>query len=62
MNILFRKAGPDDAALLRRLAAEAFYNAYAKFNMETDMKMYMETYFTEERVQAEISDPHLYFL
>lgn len=56
-GLAIRHAVPDDAALLRELAARTFYDAFIVNNTPENMEAYMSEAFTLRRVEAELADP-----
>lgn len=60
MNI--RVATTADLANLRKLAIDAFINAYAMFNKETDMQQYLKENFSEDVLRAELTNPEIVIL
>lgn len=60
MNI--RVATTADLANLRKLAIDAFINAYAVFNKETDMQQYLKENFSEDVLRAELTNPEIVIL
>lgn len=60
MNI--RVATTADLANLRKLAIDAFINAYAVFNKETDMQQYLNENFSEDVLRAELTNPEIVIL
>lgn len=60
MNI--RVASTADLLELRQLAIDAFINAYAIFNKETDIQQYLKENFNEEVLRAELSNPEILIL
>lgn len=62
MSISIRTARYSDEVSLRELSIASFVHAYAAHNTETDMQNYLATHFSEQAIQAELSDPSLCFL
>ena len=60
MNI--RVATTADLANLRKLAIDAFINAYAVFNKEADMQQYLKENFSEDVLRAELTNPEIVIL
>lgn len=60
MNI--RVATTADLANLRKLAIDAFINAYAVFNKETDIQQYLKENFSEDVLRAELTNPEIVIL
>ncbi|MFM2016478.1 MAG: hypothetical protein RL007_134 [Bacteroidota bacterium] len=60
MNI--RVASTADLLELRQLAIDAFVNAYAIFNKETDIQQYLAENFSEEVLRAELTNPDVVIL
>jgi len=60
--MIIRVATTDDLADLRQLAIDAFINAYAVFNKETDMQQYLKENFSEEVLHAELTNPDIVIL
>lgn len=64
-QVLIRKAVVKDAAVLAKVAWQAFDEAFSEHpaNHPDDMRAYMEKAFTEEAIRAEIADPsNIYFV
>jgi ribosomal protein S18 acetylase RimI-like enzyme len=59
---LIRYATMDDAAMLTRLCVRTFYDAFRDACSPEDMRLYLATWFTEERIGRELSDPRATFL
>ena len=50
-----RKAGKADVIELSALCRKTFYEAYSSYNTVNDMQAYMDTHFTAERLEVELS-------
>jgi diamine N-acetyltransferase len=61
MELIIRKAGKEQAALLAQLGAKTFYDAFANQNTEEDMEQYLRTHFTPGLVAAEFDEPGVQF-
>ena len=61
-RIAIRPATPSDAALLAKLRAQTFYEAFAADTPEEDMTAYSAASFTPERLAAQIADRLSLFL
>jgi ribosomal protein S18 acetylase RimI-like enzyme len=63
MQIVIRRANRNDAALLANLAVKTFYETYAAFNTEEDMKQHTSRQFNESELLKDItSSSKDYFL
>ena len=51
-----------DAHVLSEFGAMTFYDTFAQYNKETDMKTYLEKTFALDQVKKEINDPSVTFL
>lgn len=60
MNI--RVASTTDLPELRQLTIDAFINAYAVFNKETDMQQYLKENFSEDVLRSELTNPEIVIL
>lgn len=60
--MLIRVATTADLVSLRKLAIDAFINAYAVFNKETDMQQYLKENFSEDVLRAELTNPEIVIL
>jgi diamine N-acetyltransferase len=60
--MIIRVATTSDLADLRQLAIDAFINAYAVFNKETDIQQYLAENFSEEVLRAELTNPDVVIL
>lgn len=63
-SILVRRAVPEDAQLLTRLAYKTFWDAFAHHpkNALDDLSHYMRQAFSAEQIEKELSDPKCTFL
>ena len=57
-----RIAGVEDAALVADLSRKTFYDSFAAFNTEENMRMYMDQQFTREMQMAEVGAPGRTFI
>ncbi len=57
-----RRGSPEDVAVLAELAAGTFRDTFARQNTPADLEIYLERWFTPERIAAEIEDPGSTFL
>jgi diamine N-acetyltransferase len=55
--LIIKPAYKQDAALLAKLGATTFYDAFAKNNKPEDMEQYISTRFTTEQLEAEFDHP-----
>jgi GNAT superfamily N-acetyltransferase len=55
LNISIRAAGANDVVTLTKLSRETFCDTYAAYNTPEDMDLYLEGYFTEEKLAAEVA-------
>jgi ribosomal protein S18 acetylase RimI-like enzyme len=55
--VIYRKAGPDDAAQLAEFGARSFVDSYAHVMDRAELEAYVCAHYTPERVEEEISDP-----
>src|SRR5436190_10149706 len=51
-----KKAGPEQAQILRRLAIQTFIEAYSAFNTKEDMEAYLEKSFSPQAVTREMDE------
>jgi ribosomal protein S18 acetylase RimI-like enzyme len=61
-NYAIKRATPQDAALLATFGARAFSNTFAAENTAEDMKLFIETNYTTEKLTEELTDPRSIFL
>jgi diamine N-acetyltransferase len=61
-TIVIRMANAQDVAMLTELCRQTFYDTYVDYNTPEDMDMYLEGYFTEEKLAVEIVSPTNTFL
>ena len=63
MEIMIRKAGVNDAALIADLSRETFYETFADHNSEQDMQLFLEKQFTRAALMQEVgNEGNLFFL
>jgi diamine N-acetyltransferase len=55
-------ANKDDAAMIAVLSRRTFQDAFASFNTEANMKLFMHNEFSAERLVAQVSEPGNIFL
>lgn len=55
------KVYPEDFRAVQRIAKETFFETFAEFNTESDMKKYLEENFSDEKIKAELSNPESVF-
>lgn len=55
--MIYRKAGPDDAAALAEFGARSFVDSYAHVMERAELESYVAEHYTVERMSAEIADP-----
>jgi ribosomal protein S18 acetylase RimI-like enzyme len=61
--IIIRPALPGDAAALSELSTTTFVDTYAAYNTAEDMQLYIDTYFTPQRITEEINSSTIqYFI
>lgn len=60
--LTIRIASAEDAALVTDLARKTFYESFAVYNTEENMRIYMEEQFTREKQLAEVGAPGRLFL
>lgn len=56
------EAGPADAALVADLSRRTFYDSFARYNTEENMRLFLEEQFPRERQMAEVGAPGRIFL
>jgi len=62
-RLRIRLAGVEDAALVADLSRKTFYESFASFNTEENMRIYMEQQCTREKQMAEVGAPgRIFFL
>lgn len=61
-KITIRLASLSDASMLAELGAKTFYETFASFNTEEDMKSYMEKNFTVDQLACELKEKGTTFL
>ncbi len=59
--LVIEKAGPDDATLIVDVARKTFVETYSELGIRNNMGTYMEDYFTNEKIRAELSREDLHF-
>lgn len=50
-----------DAATIAELSRKTFYDTFASFNTEANMKLFMETTYDRQKLMAEVSSPDFHF-
>src|SRR5579863_6235486 len=61
-TIRIQVAGPEDAALVADVSRRTFYDTFARYNTEENMRMYLDEQFPRERQMAEVGAPGRVFL
>jgi diamine N-acetyltransferase len=61
-SVWIRVAGPEDAALVADVSRRTFYETFARYNTEENMRMYLDEQFPRERQMAEVGAPGRVFL
>jgi GNAT superfamily N-acetyltransferase len=61
-NVRIRIAGVEDARLVAEMSRRTFYESFAPFNTEENMRMYLEEQFPIERQMAEVGAPGRIFI
>ena len=61
-NIHIRPAGPGDAELIADFSRRTFFESFARYNTEENMRLYLEEQFPRERQIAEVGAPGRIFL
>jgi GNAT superfamily N-acetyltransferase len=61
-TIRIRVAQPEDAALVADISRRTFYDTFARYNTEENMRMYLDEQFPSERQMAEVGAPGRVFL
>jgi len=61
-NYVIQQATPQDAPLLATFGARAFSDTFAKENTAEDMKLFIESNYTTEKLHQELTDPLSVFL
>jgi ribosomal protein S18 acetylase RimI-like enzyme len=60
--IQIRPAGREDAALVADISRRTFYDTFARYNTEENMRLFMEQQWTREQQMAEVAAPGRTFL
>jgi diamine N-acetyltransferase len=61
-TITIRIAASGDVPLLIELGVKTFYDTFAELNSKSDMDLYLQANFSEERVMSEVDDANNTFL
>ena len=61
-NLRIRKAGVADAVSIADFSRRTFYESFARYNTEENMRIYLEEQFPRERQIAEVGAPGRIFL
>jgi ribosomal protein S18 acetylase RimI-like enzyme len=62
MSYAIRRAGPDDAALLSKLARETFVETFGHLYPAEDLNAFLEASYEVETLRREIASPHQQWL
>lgn len=62
MRLHIRTAGPADAALVADISRRTFYDSFAQYNTEENMRLYLDEQNPRERQMAEVGAPGRTFL
>lgn len=60
-TVSIHAATPADAAVIADLSRKTFYDTFASFNTEENMKLFMETTYDRNRLMEEVSHPDFHF-
>jgi ribosomal protein S18 acetylase RimI-like enzyme len=55
-DVAWRRATPEDTALLTSLGAKAFYDTFVAMNTKEDMDQYLQENFSVDRLATELND------
>jgi GNAT superfamily N-acetyltransferase len=61
-TVWIRVAGPEDAELVAEVSRRTFYDSFARYNTEENMRMYLDEQFPKARQMAEVGRPGRVFL
>jgi ribosomal protein S18 acetylase RimI-like enzyme len=62
MQVIIREAELKDASLLQEFGIKTFLDSFAAANTPENMKMYLESGFSLEKIQGDLGDPETKFL
>lgn len=61
LDIIIKKAGPNDIEQLQKIARQTFYEAFSAQNTEADMAKYLDEELSIEKLNAELRDTNTEF-
>lgn len=61
-DVLIRPATVGDAAAIAGIGSRSFFQTFVGTCSDDDMKAYLDEYFSEGKIEAELRNPHLTFL
>ena len=62
MQVSLRKINQDDIPVLSRIARQSFYDTFTGTCTEADMQGFLDTYFTEKKLSAELEEKGSHYL
>lgn len=61
-DVSIRTAAITDAETIATISRETFYNAYAAYNTAENMQMYMQQFFSIDKITEDFSDENIIYL